>query len=73
MSQSYLEKSQHTLATEPPSYKQYATGWGFRLGLLAALVSILIWASWLVSMRAGMTNPLTAFDLGVLRFSPPAL
>jgi drug/metabolite transporter (DMT)-like permease len=73
MSQIYLEKSQQTVAAEPPKYKQYATGWSFRLGLLAALVSILIWASWLVSMRAGMTNSLTAFDLDILRFSPPAL
>ncbi|RBO86018.1 DMT family transporter [Marinomonas aquiplantarum] len=56
-----------------PDYKVYATGWGFKLGLLAAFVSILIWASWLVSMRAGVTNTLTPFDLGLLRFTPPAL
>lgn len=73
MSQVYSHDSQSTLTQTPPQYKQYATGWGFRLGLLAAFVSILIWASWLVSMRAGVTNTLTAFDLGVLRYSPPAL
>ncbi|WP_432452659.1 MULTISPECIES: DMT family transporter [unclassified Agarivorans] len=56
-----------------PHYKQYATGGAFRYGLLAALVSISIWAFWLVSMRAGVTNSLGFFDLGLLRYSPPAL
>lgn len=73
MSQVVTQNASSITAQEPPKYKQYATGWGFRFGLAAALVSILIWASWLVSMRAGMTNSLTAFDLGILRFSPPAL
>ncbi len=66
--QHYSNPAQHT-----PQYKQYATGWGFKLGLLAAFMCILIWASWLVSMRAGVTNTLTQFDLGLLRYSPPAL
>ena len=73
MSQTATQHTSSNPAQELPQYKQYATGWGFRLGLMAAFVSILIWASWLVSMRAGMTNTLTAFDLGILRFSPPAL
>lgn len=73
MPQTVTQHTSSISAQEPPKYKQYATGWGFRLGLCAAFVSILIWASWLVSMRAGMTNTLTALDLGILRFSPPAL
>ncbi|SBS39105.1 EamA-like transporter family protein [Marinomonas spartinae] len=73
MSQVVTHNTSSNVAQEPPKYKQYATGWGFRFGLVAALVSIFIWASWLVSMRAGMTNTLTAFDLGLLRYSPPAL
>ncbi|MBJ7554616.1 DMT family transporter [Marinomonas spartinae] len=73
MSQVVTHSTSSNVAQEPPKYKQYATGWGFRFGLVAALVCIMIWASWLVSMRAGMTNSLTVFDLGILRFSPPAL
>jgi drug/metabolite transporter (DMT)-like permease len=37
-------------------------------GIVAALVTIIIWASWLISMRAGTQSQLSTIDLAVLRY-----
>jgi drug/metabolite transporter (DMT)-like permease len=38
------------------------------VGIMAALVTILIWASWLISMRLGSQSQLSTVDLAVLRY-----
>jgi drug/metabolite transporter (DMT)-like permease len=62
-----------TKAAPEASYRHIATGTGFRLGLLAAFITVCIWASWLVSVRMGMQSALTSFDLALMRFGLPAL
>ncbi|MGY8870796.1 MAG: DMT family transporter [Pseudomonadales bacterium] len=37
-------------------------------GIIAAIVTIFIWASWLISMRVGSQSQLSTIDLAVLRF-----
>lgn len=37
-------------------------------GVIAALVTILIWASWLISMKIGAQSQLSTIDLAVLRY-----
>ncbi|WP_372737799.1 DMT family transporter [Neptunomonas sp.] len=37
-------------------------------GVIAALVTILIWASWLISMKIGVGSQLSTIDLAVLRY-----
>src|SRR5882757_1618528 len=41
----------------------------FLLGALCAVVTITIWAGWLVVMRVGMANHLAVVDLIALRFA----
>ncbi len=42
-------------------------------GYVAALVFVLIWASWVVSTRLGVTTNLSPYDIGFLRFVVPAI
>lgn len=43
------------------------------LGLLAMLATLLIWASFFISLRASGQSPLTVGDIALLRFLPAAL
>ena len=43
------------------------------LGLLAMLATLLIWASFFISLRASGQSPLTVGDVALLRFLPAAL
>ncbi|MGF1729116.1 DMT family transporter [Photobacterium kasasachensis] len=43
------------------------------LGLLAMLATLLIWASFFISLRASGQSPLTVGDIALLRFIPAAL
>lgn len=43
------------------------------LGVGAALITIIIWASWLLSMKAGVQSRMSHVDLGILRFGVTSL
>lgn len=60
------------LASEP-KYRNIATGRAFTIGVLAALVTVTIWASWLVSVKMGTRSALTTFDLALMRYGIPAV
>ena len=55
------------------NYRIIASGKKFQLGLLAAFITICIWASWLVSVKVGVKSVLTTFDLALMRYAIPAL
>ena len=38
-------------------------------GVIAALVTIMIWASWLISIKIGAQSSLSTIDLAVLRYA----
>lgn len=44
-----------------------------RLGYLAALATVLIWASYFMSLRLGALSPLATFDLTLFRFAVPGI
>jgi len=43
------------------------------IGVAAGLATVVVWASWIVSTRAGVGGSLSSYDLGFLRFTIPAL
>lgn len=49
------------------------TGGGTALGVAMALFAVLIWASWFVATRHGVSVHLGPIDIGLFRFSVPAL
>lgn len=65
--------SQTISANAIPDYRQIAQGSAWMWGALAALVTICIWASWLLAMRVGVQSQLTSFDLAVLRYAVPSV
>ncbi len=64
--------SQVAVSTQP-AYFKFASGLEFKLGIAAAIFTTLIWSGFFIAMRAGVTSPLTAFDLAILRFGLAAV
>lgn len=56
-----------------PAYRVLAQGRQYHLGVMSALVTACIWASWLISVKMGATSALTMFDLSMMRYGMPAL
>lgn len=56
-----------------PSYRIMAQGRHFHLGVLAAIATICIWASWLLSLKFAVQSQLTLFDLAIMRYGFPGL
>ncbi|WP_438462786.1 DMT family transporter [Marinomonas sp. PE14-40] len=56
-----------------PAYRVLAQGRQYHLGVMSALVTACIWASWLISVKMGATSSLTMFDLSMMRYGMPAL
>lgn len=56
-----------------PAYRVLAQGRQYHLGVMSALVTACIWASWLISVKMGATSSLTMFDLSIMRYGMPAL
>jgi len=44
-----------------------------KLGLLAALATVVIWSIYFISLRAGALSPLTAHELALFRYTVPGL
>ncbi|GAB3484046.1 DMT family transporter [Marinomonas epiphytica] len=65
--------SQFQPAQATPAYRHIATGKLWYLGVFAALITVCIWASWLVSVKQGAQSVLTTFDLAIMRFAIPAV
>ncbi|MEP0073446.1 MAG: DMT family transporter [Marinomonas sp.] len=63
----------HSKNTSEAHYRNVATGKTFQLGLLAAFITVCIWASWLVSVKMGVQSALTSFDLALMRYGLPTL
>ncbi|MCZ2721325.1 DMT family transporter [Marinomonas sp. 15G1-11] len=61
------------LVVEAPAYRRMATGSDLQLGIAAAFITIMIWASWLISVKMGVASSLTTFDLALMRYAAPAL
>lgn len=49
---------------------RYSMKW---LGIVAALMTISIWAGWMISMRVGATEQMNSFDLALLRYGVTGL
>lgn len=60
-------------STTEPEYRRMATGLDLQLGIAAAFITIMIWASWLISVKMGTASNLTTFDLALMRYVAPAL
>lgn len=56
-----------------PAYRVLAQGRQYHLGVMSALVTACIWASWLISVKMGAASSLTMFDLSMMRYGMPAL
>ncbi|EAQ64267.1 hypothetical protein MED121_19359 [Marinomonas sp. MED121] len=56
-----------------PAYRVLAQGRQYHLGVVSALVTACIWASWLISVKMGASSSLTMFDLSIMRYGMPAL
>ena len=56
-----------------PAYRVLAQGRQYHLGVISALVTACIWASWLISVKMGASSSLTMFDLSIMRYGMPAL
>lgn len=56
-----------------PAYRKMASGIDLQMGIVAAFVTVCIWASWLVSVKLGTRSDLTTFDLALMRYGLPAL
>jgi len=56
-----------------PAYRVLAQGRQYHLGVISALVTACIWASWLISVKLGASSALTMFDLSMMRYGMPAL
>ncbi|WP_191602227.1 DMT family transporter [Marinomonas algicola] len=60
-------------STIEPEYRRMASGLDLQLGIAAAFITIMIWASWLISVKVGTSSNLTTFDLAIMRYVAPAL
>lgn len=50
-----------------------AKGKEYHQGTAAALLTTLMWASWLISVKLGSQSELTTFDLAIIRYGMPGL
>lgn len=55
------------------AFKRYPTISPHQGGVIAALVTILIWTSWLISMKIGSQSQLSTIDLASLRYGVTSL
>lgn len=58
----------------PTSYSSYKTNYypsGQILGFSAIALTIILWASWIISMKFGLDLSLSLFDLALLRYGLP--
>lgn len=56
----------------PPSLS-LAHGKEHHQGIAAALLTTMMWASWLISVKLGAESDLTTFDLAITRYGMPAI
>lgn len=61
------------LARSLPTNLSLAQGNQYHQGIAAALLTTLMWASWLISVKLGTTSSLTTFDLAIVRYGMPAI
>jgi len=61
-----------TISAEP-AYRRMASGLDLQMGVAAAFITTMIWASWLISVKMGVTSNLTTFDLALMRYAIPGL
>ncbi|WCN11710.1 EamA family transporter [Marinomonas mediterranea] len=62
-----------TVTRPKPAHFTFASGWEFKLGIMASIFTTLIWGVFFIAMRAGATSALTSFDLAILRFGLAAI
>lgn len=59
-------------STAVPNYRVFAQGKHFHWGVFSAMITICIWASWLLSVKLGIRSNLTMFDLAIMRYGLPS-
>ncbi len=67
------EQGTKTITGDQPAYRMMASGLDLQMGVAAALITTMIWASWLISVKMGVTSNLTTFDLALMRYAVPGL
>lgn len=65
--------SSRLLSRSLPANLSFTQGNKYHQGIAAALLTTLMWASWLVSVKLGVASSLTTFDLAIVRYGMPAL